>query len=194
VKRFFIFVAIFAVWAPAEYFSDYQRPVMPEAPKNVMSLDWMGRYATGGLDHALVFALDRPVTPRLRLGADLGVHFLLDGIFGSVVSRYRTRGRIRIEEFEEWVSLSGGWISRDAIGDPVCGQECSEWRSAPMLQLGYGRDMLGWSNAHFGLRLELKFGVVFGSVLTRPSTGALGRPETKSGNIMIELRGGAFWF
>jgi len=159
-----------------------------------ISAGWAPRYAAGGVDHQLFGAVDWRLSRKWSVGTETALMWDGSGLVVQGYGRYRLRGKLQSRGFEEKMYLGMGWIVRHAIWDPGCAQSCREWRGAPLVQIGYGRDVLVWSAIHAGLQLEIRLGLVGGDVLSRMSTGALGMSEVRTDRVMLEWRGGFFWF
>jgi len=171
IKVLSVLVLLASSIASAEYLSDYQveKPVPP--PSKVYGLGYTGRLYAGGLDHwADLFA-------RFRMGN----HWALQGNVGYEISgsylagiegHWLRKETLMEDGAEDFVSFGFSYIAGNA--------------QTPLISIGYGRDVLPWSKATFGMRLNMHIDYALAeNGMERETTGVLGIKETRLNKTML---------
>lgn len=182
MRNLFVAWLLFAVVAShAEYLSDYQvKQVQPPA-----SLVWGGGYTgrmfAGGVDHWLSgqarWRMDRHWGCQGETSLDLSQ----SGYIVSLQGHWLPKGNLFTDGYEDFVHAGLGY----AWG-PVA--------SAPLISLGFGRDVLPWTSATFGMRLAARIEYAFGDkVFTREKKGVFGITENKLARTLFGFAVEAFF-
>lgn len=152
-----------------------------------------GRYFSNGLDHwADVEALYR-LNRHWGISAQGATQLGDLGFIGTMGMRWYPDGRIGRIGSENWLEISGGEILRRTGNpqDPGC-TNCDTWLYGPTLSLTYGRDILPWDEATWGMRIGIFAGVAFGNVLFRQNVGLFGIDQTRKGWLIVGFQAGIF--
>jgi len=179
-------------FAPAEYFSDYQRKPVSPPPENAWGLLYEGSWFSGAYDHGLALAYYHRLQRQVAFPITVATFINELGVHAQTGLRWFPSGNLRKDGFENFVEGDLGVLARKAPWDPT--DSTTKWVWAPQVVVEYGRDILPWSDAKLGIRLSLFGSWAFGNkVLARSAQGVFGLSETKLGNIILGFRIGGFW-
>lgn len=107
-------------------------------PKFVYGLNYAGRIFAGGIDNFGGLNSQFRINKNWAVGAKAEMNFSIDGYVAGVFFHYLPTGELFKENGENYVHLGIGYIK---INEP-----------SPLFSIGYGRDMLPWKRASFGIR------------------------------------------
>lgn len=181
VRAFSAWVLLLCAIASAEYLSDYE-VVKPEPPPIwVYGAGYMGHLYAGGVDHFANASLQWRQSRHWAWTAESGLGISRSGFLAGVGCNWLPRGKIRQDEYEDFLRMGLAYASIDG-------------NSTPLVSLGYGRDVLPWATAGFGLRLGLRLEYALaGGGFSRETTGFLGIRENKLASTSLAFEAMLFF-
>lgn len=173
-------VLIFCGMASAEYLSDYEVPREEPPPSHAFSIGYTGRLFAGGVDHWATGGAQWRLDKHWAWLGELGLSPANSGMLAGVAGHWYPRGEIRTSEYEDFFHLGASVVGQDG-------------GMTSLVSLGYGRDVVPWASASFGLRLGLRLEyAIAGDAFVRTSRGVLGIEESKLARTLLALEASLF--
>jgi hypothetical protein len=152
-------------------------------PVFVYGANYAGRIFAGGIDNFGGANARFRINKNWALGAKAEVDFSRRGLVAGAFWHYLLMGELFKENAENFMHLGLDYIKIDN-------------KQAPLISIGYGRDMLPWKRSPFGFRVlgRLEYTPPVEHIFSRTSKGFWGFEMTTLANTDFAIEVGVFMY
>jgi hypothetical protein len=190
---FICFLSLLIKPINAEYLSDYSEEKVLTPPLLWSSAAWEARYLIGGIDSWLMLETVWRITSGQGVGLSGGLS--ANSEYNGGLSHFLFVGPHLLVALDEQFFYYGiHWFSQNQkIPTLGSGNSYSLTRiHAPLLRIGYGRNMLIWKNFPWGLKAELGLGYLLGESFSREREFVPGFKIQSLANMEVHFQIGLF--